>query len=94
MACKIILKKLSVYIERAEDVREVDNNFLPSGGANGWVRDVRLDPGNGLDPADRIAFVFQAFDTAISHRSGEGRRCGSSSRHRLDFWIGLWVLMG
>ena len=73
MARKRILKQFGVYIERAEHVREVDDNFLPAGGTNGRVRDVRLDPGNGLDPADRIAFVFQALDTAVSHRAGEGR---------------------
>ena len=93
MARKIILKQFGVYIERAEHVREVDDNFLPAGGAHGRVRDVRLDPSDGLDPADRFTLVFQALDAAVTHRAGEGRRCGSSG-HCLDFWIGLWMLMG
>ena len=73
MARKIILKQFSVDIERAIHICEVDDNFLPAGGAHGRVRDVRLDPSDGLDPADRLAFVFQALDTAVSHRAGEGR---------------------
>lgn len=78
MACKIILKKLSVYVERAEHVREVDDYFLLAGGTNGWVRDVRLEACDVFDPADRFSFVLHAFDTAISHRPGKRRRVGRS----------------